>query len=890
MMATDKDSARAAVAELVAKFDAIPKRTRDEFTEQQTRVSFILPLFSALGWDIANPAEMSAEEQISRGFVDFGFYLNGVPVFYLETKRVREDVSRPEFMQQAINYAYLKGVTWAVLTDFEDLMVFNAEWEESSPERARFLEIPYKDYATDRFDDLWYLSKASLATREIDRVAERFGKKSKREPVTTILFKQLTQWRRDLFASIQQLGDTLWANDAHEVDNAVQKLIDRLIFIRSMEDRGVEQPRLQPLMRVAKREKLWGEMQGLFRELDSAYNSNLFANSGIDMVNIYNPDLLREIIKGLYEVPGSSVARYNFNAIDADVLGAVYEQYLGFKAQDPEGKTALDPRKREKRKAQGIYYTPKFVVRYIVQQTLGKLLAEGADAHTLRILDPACGSGSFLIEAFDVLDRHLATTEPHVPDGERRQRILRENLYGVDLDDQAVEVTRLNLALRAAYDRSKLPYLTHIRHGNSLIDDAAVAGATAFRWETEFAEVFAQGGFDVVIGNPPYGADYSKDEQTLIDKHFQVGVTDTYALFLERGIARLLKQNGLLGYITPDTFMRKERLRAVREILLTSVSLLEVIETGPVFAEVPDTWCSILTVQNIAPVEETFVQHKNISRFVVSAKERLERFGAQKWDNDTKIRQKLWLHDSNLIFGYLTSDAEQGVIGKLKSHKRLGQLRDVYRISRGEEGSKTRISVKNDGDYLMVIPENIDRYSVSGGQRISSTGLTKNKVKDLYSHPKIWAIRIQKLRWKQRIVCAFDESKNSAGMKTLQVVISTTDSINDLKYLQGVMASKLINFWCINFLVDDMNQTYLEQLPIRTIDPANAADVAAHDRIVALVDDMLRLKREFAAESAVLSERRHILSEQIARTDAAIDAAVYALYGLTAEEIALVEG
>jgi hypothetical protein len=391
-------------------------------------------------------------------------------------------------MKQAINYAYLKGVTWAVLTDFEETMVFNAEWEERDPEQARFLTLQWENYANGGFDDLWLLSKPSLQAREMDAKAERYGRKRRREPVTDKLFKQLTEWRRDLFSVIQHYNrDKLWAQDPHEVDNAVQKFIDRLIFIRTAEDRGIEANVLQALLRQSKPGDLWKNLLGLFRTLDGVYNSDLFAQAYLDLMDVYDPDLVVEIIDGLYSSPGSYF-RYDFNAIAADVLGAVYEQYLGFKALDPEGKTSLAG-KQQKRKAQGIYYTPQFVVRYIVQNTVGKLLGEGADPHRLRILDPACGSGSFLIEAFDVLDRWLAQHEPDVPANERRRRILTENIYGVDLDDQAVEVTRLNLLLRASLERGKLPLLTNIQCGNSLIDDPAVAGDAAFKWEERFANV-----------------------------------------------------------------------------------------------------------------------------------------------------------------------------------------------------------------------------------------------------------------------------------------------------------------------------------------------------------------------------------------------------------------
>ncbi len=495
---TNQDQARAAIQSLVEKFRNTPARERARYNEQQTREYFVLPLFRALGWDTENAAEVTAEEQISRGFVDFGFYLDGVPRFYLETKKITADLGKSEWANQAINYAYLKGVTWAVLSDFEGLKVFNAEWEETNPQKAIFLDLSWENYADTDFDNLWLLSKEAIRDGEIDRLAERFGKKARKRPVTEQLFAQLTQWRRELFKEIRGWDKTLWSNDPRAVDNAVQRLLDRLIFIRTVEDRGIEAPRLHALIRQYKASRgkdknLFHDLQALFREMDGIYNARLFAESTVDHVEVHNPDLLTSIINGLYDSPGGFIS-YNFNAIDADVLGSIYEQYLGFKALDPTGQEAIDLAKRQKRKAQGIYYTPQFVVRYIVQNTLGRLLEEGADPHAIRVLDPACGSGSFLIEAFDVLDRWLAqhgTPSDRQSPRTRRLRILQENLYGVDLDEQAVEVARLNLLLRAAGERGKLPMLDHIKRGNSLIDDPAVAGDAAFKWEEEFPEVFA---------------------------------------------------------------------------------------------------------------------------------------------------------------------------------------------------------------------------------------------------------------------------------------------------------------------------------------------------------------------------------------------------------------
>ncbi|HRF96057.1 MAG TPA: hypothetical protein PLZ51_12720, partial [Aggregatilineales bacterium] len=148
---TTPETARATIRTLVDKFRNDPDKGK--YPEQQNRESYVLPLFRALGWDTENPAEMTAEEQISRGFVDFGFYRHGVPMFYLETKRVSERLEKPKFIRQAINYAYLRGVTWAVLCDFEQLLVYNAQWQGTDLDKVRFLRLNYADYAERDFDD-----------------------------------------------------------------------------------------------------------------------------------------------------------------------------------------------------------------------------------------------------------------------------------------------------------------------------------------------------------------------------------------------------------------------------------------------------------------------------------------------------------------------------------------------------------------------------------------------------------------------------------------------------------------------------------------------------------------------------------------------------------------
>lgn len=476
-----KESAYKEIKGRVDRFKTMSKRERDALNEQDTRIAFILPMFNALGWDTTDPAHMRAEQNIKGKRVDFAFLINGKPRLLLETKAISEDLNKPEYIKQARDYAWNKGVTWAVLSDFEGTRVFNAEWKEADPLYAQVLHLSVDEYLN-RFDELWLLSREAMSAGLLDAKAERDFKKTPRTPITASLFGQLIQARVNLYKDFTAFNKSLF-NQPRVIDDAVQRMLDRMIFLRTAEDRGVETNSLRGIIRSAPAGKMSAALAHHFRSLDAVYNSQLFASYPTDSFYCTD-DTLTGVVEGLYLTP-SHDAEYNFAAIDADVLGRVYEQYLGYAATEiaakpssrGRAKTGTDDAKQKKRKSQGIYYTPTFVVRYIVRQTLGRYLDENGynPSKPVRVLDPASGSGSFLIDAFDVLDRYLARQEGSEQDKHdtraamRQRRILEQNLFGVDKDEQAVEVARLNLMLKALYQRDKLPMLKHIARGDSLI-------------------------------------------------------------------------------------------------------------------------------------------------------------------------------------------------------------------------------------------------------------------------------------------------------------------------------------------------------------------------------------------------------------------------------------
>ncbi len=371
-----------------------------------------------------------------------------------------------------------------------------------------------------------------------------------------------------------------------------------------------------------------------------------------------------------------------------------------------------------------------------------------------------------------------------------------------------------------------------------------------FHWELEFPEVFfdrngqrlPNPGFSAVVGNPPWGANYPADDIPWIGARFEMGasaVKDSYAVMTERGIT-ILQTGGFVSLITPDTFLRKDDLLTLRKLMLERLRIRQIVETGPLFEDVPDTWCSIWALENAIP-NNNLIMHRHLDRFIVSAKERLLKFAQQSWSREHHVAQRTWKARHLMTFGYLISEAEQKIITKMEAiSDRLGSLSNRYRISRGEEGSKSRLQGCASASFLMILPEDVERYEIEDGMPISDNQLTPGKLSAFYRHPKIWAIRIQKLRWKRRLIAAFDDRRNTAGMKTLQIIVSPQDDYTELRFLLTLLLSNLLNYWCTDNLVDDMNQAYLEKLPIRHV--TFATPQAERERLVA---DGKRLFEEY---------------------------------------------
>ncbi len=326
----EKQQAKEKIKDLFAKYEAEKTAGKiSRYSEEETKRGFIEPLFEALGWNFSSKEEITLEEQISGDRVDYGFYLNGRIKFYLEAKPLKADLHREDYAKQAIRYSWNKGVTWAVLTDFEGLIVFNALSPEKSLAGKKYLSFTYEEYLT-RFDELWRLSKEAFAGDILDKEAEKVGKKLQKVSVTETLSKDLNECREILTEAFLQWNEKV---DPHLIDEGVQKLLNRLIFIRSAEDRKIEPLTLMPLIHEWKASGKAGQvspyqaMVKKFRELDKIYNSNMFDEHPFEKWEEFS-GATEKVVNILYGK--KNYFEYDFSIIPADVLGNVYENYLGY--------------------------------------------------------------------------------------------------------------------------------------------------------------------------------------------------------------------------------------------------------------------------------------------------------------------------------------------------------------------------------------------------------------------------------------------------------------------------------------------------------------------------------------------------------------------------------
>lgn len=899
-----KEEAKEGIKKLIEKYWKIEAEGKiKQFNEEQTKKTFIEPLFSYLGWDISDHEEVFAEEAISTKRTDYIFKINGIAKFVLEAKPLKANLNREDYALQTVNYAWLKACGWGVLTDFEGIKVFNALWKAKNFEDQRFLTLSLNDYI-DKFDDLWLLSKESFLNNKINEMAERYGK-LKRRPVTEQLFNDLMQWRLILSKNISKINKL----SEEDLDESVQRILDRLVFIRVCEDRSIEPDSLLQEFRSWQSNKKGKTLMEIiskkFREFDSLYNSKLFARHLCEDLKI-DEEILEEIIDGLYG--NKEKGYYDFAEIDADILGNIYEQYLGHILRKTTKGAKLSAEKQH-RKEMGIYYTPTYIVDYIVKNTVEEKIKECGkldDIEKIKILDPTCGSGSFLIKAFDVvLNKYKENLpkEKHDKLWAIKNQILTENIFGVDLDPKAVEIAQLNLLLKAVEKRHLLPSMTdNIKCGDSLIENS-LDYKKNFVWKKEFGKIMSNGGFDIIIGNPPYVTIGGKEDANVnkaLKKYYSSQFlsyeykANYFILFIEKCLS-ILNEGGVFSFIVPRTLLDNYHMKKSREIILNKSKILKLIELKyKVFKEVETGGNLIFVLQKSKSKEE--ILRNSISCCSIHEERRLQ-------DIDyIQIGQKEFFAKEDFRFTILDNKTKE-IIDKIErnSHK-LGEICYINNgVNTGNAAKILLSKEKLDVRYRKILEgKDVDRYQISWGglwicydfslkKKIDLSKLETRQQKIDFSLRNEELFNAEKIILRQtsdRLIGAFDNNKFISRHSTH--ILRTKQKI-PLKYILGIFNSKLLTFY-YQILIPEKGKTFaevktvnLEKLPIRI-------DESYFEKMIKLVDTISYLNEKLNNFKNKITDETTKLEEQIKQTDKEIDELVYKLYGITEEEKKIIEG
>jgi hypothetical protein len=982
--AEDPGALRAFETELGRLVETFDRNLADykssRYDEASLRQEFLNPLFRALGWDVENLAgripqhrEVEIESRTDIGGrqkrADYLFRTDRTDRLVCEAKKPAEELNaRAAF--QAKRYAWNKGLSVAVLSDFEELHLYVVGSKPHPGEAAAGLwkSWHYRQYAS-AAREIWdLLARANVAAGALEKAVDALprrptGKGRARQQwllkpdrsrsLDADFLNFLDAARRDLASDLIRRNDRADLLEDNRLNEAVQRILDRLLFLRICEDRDIDtgKPLAQilrswrdhaenPVPRKARQPDLelrettaayetragrpprhatlWGDVVEHFQQLDRRPPSHVPFFNG----NLFKPHFSEELqvgdewLAGFLDEIGDEESPYLFNVIPVEILGTIYERFLG-KVVRPHGRGVTIEEKPEVRKAGGVYYTPRYIVDYIVEQTVGRLLAENAPAKSLelRVLDPACGSGSFLIRAFERLCEHWQTAFKADPRKQRRKdcwtdpatgdlhlttdfkrRLLTANIYGVDLDPGAVEVTQLSLYLKMlegenrqtlaaerdlfGSDIALLPPLEHnIKCGNSLIasDFSLVpedlVRVKAFDWDVQFATIMKDGGFDAVIGNPPYVLIEDGQEKGYLQTTYRCdeGKPDLFKYFIEQS-HRLLCNAGRFGMIFPSSFLKTPAYRKCRTLVLdASAPETVVLFRGSVFGDAQVN-CIILITRHPAEdgtarwIEDQEPAPSNTS--LVAAASGCATVPLQSW---RQAEDKVFSGPASILAPWVERMARRSVtLGSLGKYSLGMQVYHNTIHSRTEMEQRISHSPKpRKGSWLRESRgTNVQRYF-------------------FISEMAEW------VEYGSRCYYRPDREFSNGPRLNKAVIVFRSDEV-DLKYVLGLLNSRLVGRYVSETTEKGTQRLFprislrsFRNLPMPVIDLSRSPDRARHDKMVSLVDKMLALVPKLRAAKS--EQERKTLQNAVDATDRQIDELVYELYGLTKDEIALVE-
>ena len=1027
-METTLDTAFEVVQELVQNFEANKHAyVEPDYSEAAARKDFVDKFFIALGWDVnhdiqTNPyeQEVKVEKPVLVGatqrHADYAFRLapnfNDV-LFFVEAKKPSSTIKTKENYFQVIRYGWNSQTPLAVLTDFQELHVIDCRFKPD-PDTALNHSVAtyhYTKYSDrDKFAQIyWLFSREAVLAGSLQKRATELpkpqGKAVQRglfpgayKPVDESFLEELDEFRKDLARAFKTTDPAL---DGETLTELTQRTIDRLVFLRFLEDKEIE---LQHHIDMfGDTGTVWEDFVATSRRMDNIYNGIIFKQHSI----LDSPSFLvkDKIFGEICERLASVNTPYDFNAIPIHILGSIYERFLGDVIVTTAKRVHVGP-KPEVRKAGGVYYTPEYICQYIIAETVGKLIAGRTPAviASLRFADIACGSGSFLLCMYDLLlyhhgryynalnnrekSRSVKSGDCIERDGKlylslrKKREILLNNIYGVDIDAQAVEVTQLSLFLRLLQEetttstRQYLLDFEHVRqmkkllpdlskniiYGNSLIGrdvQQDLFGSderklNPMNFEDAFPEVMKHGGFDAIVGNPPYRREL--DYKHLLDqialgafgREYRSPRMDLWYYFVHRGL-EILKPGGVLSFIVNAYWTSGAGAEKLITALRDSAHLDEVFSFGKlkVFQNVSGQHMILRTtkvssskptlVKLARPTTETTAEPFVVGSAFVEAfsKPVSQVFRHGKVDLQPPASGLLAKIEKGTPLGEL-GKVRQGIAENpasinRKTNEKFGgrwQVGEGVFTLRPAELKRLGLS-KEEGMMLRPYHDlcDINRYWLADRPSLSLIYSTRNTCPDIEAHPRIYdhLIRFRTIMekrretqngavswwhlhwprdeqiWQTPKIIALQMSKRPTFAVARQpvyvpfsvnVFVPDPDTSEDLNYFAGLMNSKLMWSWYSHYakmrgIGLEINGNVLARTPIFRINFSSSAQKGRHNEIVTKVATMLEAKRQLAA--AKTDKDKTYYENKCASLDRQIDLIVYDIYGLTEEEIKLVE-
>ena len=943
-------------------------------------------------WNLQRESKTKIDGQKADGVIGF-FDVNGKddvravielkgPTISLDQRQKRSGDTRTP-VEQAFNYApkYGKNCQWVIVSNYKEIRLYRSN--DMTEYEVFFLENLKDDLEFQKF--IYILSfEALVGTANKKAKALELSEEYQKNQIE-IEKKFYNEYRNIRLHIFENMKENNPETDENTLLEKVQKLLDRFLFICFCEDKGLLEKDF--FNTILKKGKDFGSIFDIFKvfcnwinlgnpkENISHFNGGLFKND--DVLNSLNID--NKVFEEL-----KKISDYDFDSdLNVNILGHIFEQSI---SDIEELKKSISgeefDQKKSKRKKDGIFYTPQYITKYIVENSIKNWLDDkrkelGEDdlpklnekdyifdiakknytknyrkhiefwqqyreaVRNIKIIDPACGSGAFLITAFEFLLNYNKYLDDKIFDlvgtsdlfSDRTKEILQNNIFGVDLNKESVEITKLSLWLKTADKNKTLASLeNNIKCGNSLIDDPEIAGNLAFNWEKEFPKIFANGGFDIVVGNPPYvSAEYiSEIDKTFYEKNYYsaYGRQNLYIIFYERAI-NLLKENGNLGFITPYTILKNMYYKEIREYILKNTSILEIIDFKGI------------TVFQDAGVDSIILLLKKEKRIEYDIKyiNNIKAFETQIYDiNYFKNSQITEKEDLSILFS-----KNENLLNKILDHKDNLKLKEIIDFKQG---------IITGGNKNFLVSEKLNNCE----KVLTGTDFNRYKLFDsnqyiIYDIEKLHRPRKREIfESKEKIllrqtgafpICMLDTNQYFT-LDTVHNGILKQENFN-IKYILSLLNSKFIKFIYENLINESgkifaqVKIIYIDELPIKNIPLEKQQPfIEKADKMLSLnrelqdlsqkfqrmllrkfeleklstklqewylldfsdfIKELKRLKvklslsQESEWEEYFLEEKSKAIAidSEIKATDKEIDSMVYRLYDLTDEEIKIIE-